>query len=159
MNQIDALDRFHTILEWLMNVQERHPEFLSFGLIHICFHDRAALGSAYGARDAAQMLGGLLDDLHRNFRRTDLVARDGTDFWVLVPYTSPTTVLEKIQRLVELASENGLSVVERDVAVFSLPDPQIIEKQGVSDSVEDFLAYLKANRNIAFHWATARPGQ
>ena len=149
----ESLDRFLIILDWLMHLQERHADVVKYGLVHICFHDRLALGAAYGARDAAMMLADMLQQLQKSFRNTDIAARDGSDFWVLVPYTSPQTVLEKVERLVEIASEAGLSIVERDVAVFSLPDPRVLEKMRDFASVQDFLAFLKRNREITFHWS------
>ena len=79
------------------------------------------------------------------------MARDGTDFWILVPYTSPDTVAQKVTQLVEMASDAGLDIVDRDVAVFSMPDPEIMQNMAFN-SAGEFLAHLKANRQIAFRW-------
>lgn len=148
---IDALDRFMITLEWLMALQERDPNALHFGLIHVCFHNSESLGRAYGARDASLMLTQLARKLRLSFRKTDLVARDGTDFWILVPYTSPATVTEKVTALVELASDNGLDIVDRDIAIFAMPDLDILNNMAF-DSASDFLSHLKRNRQIAFRW-------
>lgn len=148
---IDALDRFMITLEWLMALQERHPSALHFGLIHVCFHNKESLGRAYGARDAAHMLSDLAHQLRLAFRKTDLVARDGTDFWILAPYTLPETVTEKVTKLVELASDNGLDIVDRDVAIFAMPDPEVINNMAFKSAAE-FLAHLKQNRQIAVRW-------
>ena len=145
---IDALDRFMITLEWLMALQERNPSALHFGLVHVCFHNKESLGQAYGARDASQMLADLARQLRQSFRKTDLVAREGTDFWILVPYTSPNTVTEKVSKLVELASDNGLDIVDRDVAVFTLPDPDVLGNMAF-DTAPELLAHLKLNRQIA----------
>src|SRR5574343_150810 len=106
--EIDALDRFMITLEWLMALQERHPTALNFGIVHVCFHDREALGRTYGARDASQMLCDLAQKLRQAFRKTDLVAKNGTDF-------------------------------------------QMINNQAFN-SADEFLAYLKQNRQIALRW-------
>lgn len=148
---IDALDRFMITLEWLMALHERNPEFMHFGLVHVCFHNQESLGAAYGARDASQMLANLSHQLRKAFRKTDLVARNGTDFWILVPYTSPDTVTEKVSKLVELASDNGLDIVDRDVAIFELPDSEVIGNMAFNTATE-FLLHLKQNRQIAFRW-------
>ena len=148
---IDALDRFMITLEWLMALHERNPGALHFGLVHVCFHNQESLGQAYGARDASQMLATLSQQLRKAFRKTDLVARNGTDFWILVPYTSPETVTEKVSKLVELASDNGLDIVDRDVAVFTMPDPEVLDNMAF-DSAAEFLLHLKRNRQIAFRW-------
>ena len=148
---IDPLDRFMITLEWLMALEERYPSGISFGLLHVCFHGREKLGQTYGARDAVHMLKNLADQLSQSFRRTDLVARNGTDFWILVPYTQPETVTQKVTTLVELASDNGLDVVDRDVAIFALPDPVFATGLSKANAAE-CLAYLKANRQIAVRW-------
>lgn len=148
---IDALERFMITLEWLMALHERDPGVLHFGLIHVCFHNKESLGQTYGARDASLMLTTLSQQLRQSFRKTDLVARNGTDFWILVPYTLPQTVTEKVTKLVELASDNGLDIVDRDVAVFTLPDTEVLGNMAF-DSAADFLAHLKKNRQIAFRW-------
>ena len=148
---IAALERFMITLEWLMALHERHPNALHFGLIHVCFHNKQQLGQAYGARDATQMLSNLSAKLRQSFRKTDLVAREGTDFWILVPYTLPDTVAQKVTQLVEMASDAGLDIVDRDVAVFSMPDPEIMQNMAFNSGGE-FLAHLKANRQIAFRW-------
>jgi GGDEF domain-containing protein len=105
----------------------------------------------YGAKDAANMLMGLARALRQAFRKTDLVARDGLDFWILAPCTTPETLTEKVTTLVEVASDNGLDVVDRDVAVFTMPDAGILSN-GPFAAATDFLNYLKANRDIKFSW-------
>ncbi len=155
-DEVEALERLKTILEWLMGLQERNPSALQFGLIHVCFHNAEILGKAYGAPDAAKMLKELARKLRLSFRKTDLVARDRADFWVLVPYTSPETVTEKISILIKLASEDGLKIVDRDVAVFSMPDLDAVNGT-VFQSASDFLEHLKKNRQIALSWAQTPP--
>lgn len=154
MSQNTSHDRFMTILEWLMSLQERHPKSLHFGLIHICFHDPRVLGDAYGARDAAQMLSEFLARLRDAFRKTDLAIREGVDFWMLVPYTNPETVMDKVAELVELASQSGLDIVERDIAIFSFPEAQTDDVHRCA-TPEELLAYLKRNRDVAQHWGSS----
>lgn len=153
-DDINALDRFMITLEWLMAVQERHPGAVHFGLIHLCFHGTHELGNAYGAPDASKMLSDFAAQLRNSFRKTDPVARDGLDFWILVPYTSPETVTHKVTTLVEMASANGLGIVDRDVAVFTLPAPELMKDMAFNSGAE-FLSHLKRNRQIAFRWEPA----
>jgi len=148
---IKALERFHITLEWLIALQDRHPQALQYGLVHISFHDRHRLGQLYGAKEAVKMLVDLANQLRNKFRQADLIARDGMDFWILVPYTNPETVSTKISTLIEMASDHGLDVVDRDVAVFSLPDPEVIGKMHFA-TVPEFLAHLKQHRQITLHW-------
>lgn len=153
-SEIAALDQLKIVLEWLMALQERDPLSLHFGLVHVCFHDQQTLGAAYGAQDASKMLNELANKMRSAFRNTDIVARDGTDFWILVPYTSPETVLEKVSLLVRIASDDGLSIVDRDVAVFSLPDCDVVDGIAFA-SADDLLSHLKQNRQITFRWEHA----
>jgi len=153
-DEIKALEKLKTILEWLMGLQARNPGAMQFSLIHVCFHNTEILGRAYGAPDAAKMLQELARKLRLSFRKTDLIARECADFWLLVPYTAPETVTEKIALLVKIASEDGLNIVDRDVAVFSLPDPVVM--QGMTfETAEQFLDHLKKNRLIALRWEHA----
>lgn len=144
----EYLDRFLITLDWLLAMHARYPAQLEFGLLHICLHEQQRLGQAYGAPAAFQMLNDLAQTVRREFRKTDLVARDGADIWVLVPYTEPSTVTEKVTELVELASQNGLSIVDRDVAVFSLRESWVDEAVA-RRSGKQFLQHLKANRHVA----------
>lgn len=146
--EADHLYRFLSILDWLLAMHVRHPAQMQFGILHVCFHEQQRLGMAYGAPAAHHMLNELATHLRQEFRRTDLVARDGTDFWVLVPYTEPATVQSKVVSLVEAASRNGLSIVDRDVAFFTLHEDWC-DDANKRYSAKDFLAYIKANRHIA----------
>jgi len=150
-DDLDALNRFMTILEWLLALQERHGADLNFGLIHVCFHDKQKLGEAYGARDAHQMLAKLAERLRKAFRKSDIVARDGTDFWILTPYTSPETVTHKATVLVEFASDDGLDIVDRDIGLYRLSASTELPSQALT-SADAFLEYLKQNQETACRW-------
>jgi hypothetical protein len=150
-DDINALERFNVTIEWLIALHERYPQVLQYSLIHICFHDRQRLGDIYGAKEAASMLMGLARELRKTFRRTDLVARDGLDFWILAPCTTPDTVAEKVTTLVEAASDYGLDVVDRDIAVFTMPE-YLVPGSMSFEKAADFLAHLKSNRSIQFRW-------
>ena len=149
--ELNAFERFTITMEFLMELHVRHPQAIDYSLIHVCFHDRQRLGVVYGAKEAAKMLVDLAKKLRQSFRKTDLVARDGVDFWILAPCTTPENVSEKVTTLIEMASDLGLDVVERDVAVFSMPDRGILEGKSF-DRAADFLAHLKSNRSVKFRW-------
>ena len=89
------------------------------------------------------------------FRKTDLVMRDGTDFWILVPYTDPITVTDKVTTLLEVTAQNGLAIVDRDVALFTLDMP--LMAAAPKSAVPQFLDYLKRHRQVAIGWQ--RPAQ
>ncbi|HEX6735457.1 MAG TPA: diguanylate cyclase [Azonexus sp.] len=151
-----AYDRFTTILEWLLAVRERRIEVVNIVLVHVCLHDQQRLGDTYGASEAHQMLSDLAEHLRQACRKSDLVARDGTDFWILVPYEVPATVAERVATLVEVAAYNGLNIVDRDIGYYSLT-PADGEIGEVFTSGAAFLAHLKAHRQTAYRWCHAEP--
>lgn len=153
---IKARERFLITLDWLLALHDRHPQAPHYGLVHVCFHGREALGSAYGANDASQMLVDLARQLRKAFRKTDLVARNLADFWILIPYTSPEAVTDKVAKLVEIASHSGLHIVERDISVFSLPSTQIGAQNRFNSALE-FLDHLKQHRQVAMRWEQVAP--
>lgn len=151
MDHIDHFDRFLITLDWLLSMHARYPEHVDFGILHICFHGHRQLGHTYGAPTAFQILNELADSLRANFRKTDLVARNGIDFWILVPYTDPQTVCRKVSKLVEIAATKGLSVVDRDVSLFKPSELMHDEVTRAKTSIE-FLDHLKAIRQVAMRW-------
>ncbi|MDO9602866.1 MAG: hypothetical protein Q7J02_11150, partial [Rhodocyclaceae bacterium] len=89
---------------------------------HISFGNEMLLGNAFGAKEAVRQLIDVRESLMRAFRKTDLVARDGVDFWILTPYTPATeNIADKIRSIIEQASLDGLDIADRHVCVFSLP--------------------------------------
>lgn len=150
LEDIEASEKFLFTLKWMLSVTERYADHFQFGLAHVNFQNPRVLGETYGAQKASQKLDEITHSLRKVFRKTDLVARDGTDFWILVPYTPPDEELvDKIKYIIETASQCGLQIVERDISIFSLSPDMIRPCEDTSAS--GFLAYLKKN-----HIALAR---
>ncbi len=142
---IDSHDKFLFTLEWLLAVTIRYSDPLQFGLVHIHYQNLAVLGETYGAKDASHKLDEVAHALRKAFRKTDLVARDGTDFWILVPYTQASEKLvDKVNYTIHTASEDDLHIAEHDVNIFSL-SPDVV-KLCDGCSAAEFLAYIKINR-------------
>lgn len=60
--------------------------------------------------------------LRPTFRKTGLVARDGTDFWLLLPYMPAIErLLDKLRYIVQTAWQGGMQIVERDISIFRCP--------------------------------------
>ncbi len=150
-----ALDRFTTVLEWLLAVRERRAELSSIVLIHVSFHDQQRLGDAYGASEAHHMLAALGDRLRQAFRKSDLVARDGSDFWILIPYEVPATVTERVAMLVDLAAQDGLDIVDRDIGFYSLAGAAGDDIAFTSAAA--FLDYLKRHEQTTYRWEHVQP--
>jgi GGDEF domain-containing protein len=146
-----AWEKFLYVLEWVLAVQMRYASNLRHSLVCISFHDQKKLGDAYGAKDALQMLVDLAKQLRHSLRKTDLVARNGTAIWVMIPFVTPESVLSKVSQIVEIASANGLDIVDRDISIFSIPDAGILEGQDFK-SAEDFLDFIGDRKNVAMRW-------
>lgn len=144
-DELQAREKFLTTLEWLLAVTARYSGHVQVGLIHIDFGNPRILGEAYGAQRASQRLQEVAHCLRKAFRKTDMVARDGEDFWILTPYTPVTDSLsDKVKHITEMASQNGLEFVERDISVFSLAD--FSAELAVDRTAPEFLQHLKRNR-------------
>ncbi len=152
-----AREKFLITLDWLLALNERYENAVRYGLLHVCFHGKQQLGNAYGAQHAATMLINLAAKLRKAFRTTDLVARDGTDFWILIPYTDPKTVIEKVSQLVEISSESGLDIVDRDLAFFNTENISA-NKPAVSVGAQAYLEHLRKNRTVSHRWEPHRVG-
>lgn len=144
-DDIEAREKFLFTLGWLLAVSKRYSGHIQFALAHIDYEDPRTLGETYGAQKASQKLDEVSHMLRKAFRATDLVARDGVDFWVLLPYTPADEKLsDKISYIIETASQSGLQIVERDISIFSLPYEKL--DLGANCSALEFLGYLKRNR-------------
>lgn len=143
-DDIDARKRFLSVLEWLLAVTKRYPQPLQFGLAHIGYENPKLLGETYGAKKASQQLDEVSRSLREAFRKTDLVARDGVDFWIIVPFTpNEEKISDKIEYILETARLAGLRIVERNIAIFSLPLTDLPVDDDISPA--DLLKYLKKN--------------
>lgn len=146
-----AWEKFLYVLEWVLAVQARYATSLRHSLVCISFHDQKRLGDTYGAKDALQMLVDLAKQLRQSLRKTDLVARNGTSVWVMIPFVTPESVLAKVSQIVEIGAANGLDIVDRDISIFSIPDAGILEGKNFNDA-EDFLEFIGDKKNVAMRW-------
>lgn len=147
---IEARERFLVKLEWLLALNNRYNDPIHYGIVHICFSEAEQLSRTHGLRETVQMLAGLTRKLREAFRTTDLVARDVSDIWLLIPFTAPDTVTDKIVEIVEIASEDGLNLVDRDISLFIVPDDSV-HAESKQLNAEEFLSYLKQNR-AEYRW-------
>ena len=160
MSQEDfaARDRFLYTLEWLLAVTKRYSGVMHFGLANINYETSKILGETYGAQKAAQKLDEISHSLRKAFRNTDLVARDGADFWILVPFTpAEEKLVDKIRYIIDTASQSGLQIVERDISVFLLPNDAA--KVDENCTALEFLAYLKKNHAVLAHNELSLPAK
>lgn len=145
---IEARTHFVHTLEWLIAVMHRYSSPIQFGLVHIAHGDKNELGETYGAQEAIRQLAGVTHSLKKAFRKTDLVARDGSDFWVIIPYTPATEkIYDKVLGILQAADHDGLRVVERETSIFSLPmNLTELNKESAQLTALEFLAHLKEHK-------------
>ena len=153
---IELREKFLYTLDWLLAVPSvTLPTFNSAWSISIL--GPRITGRHLRRQEAAHRLDEILDCMKQAFRKTDLVARDGVDFWLLVPFTQASEQLaDKIREIVSIASQNHFEIVERDISVFSLPfnAPELNQ----DCPAEEFLAYLKKNHiRLASHAVVLPP--
>ena len=146
-----AWERFLSVLDWVLAVQSRDSTNLRHSLVCISFHEQKVLGDAYGARDALQMVMDLAATLRKSMRKADLVARNGTDIWVLIPFVTPKSVMARVAQIVEIAAANGLDIVDRDLSVYGIPDTDALATLSF-DSAEEFLDVVASDRRVAMRW-------
>lgn len=141
---------FLSTLEWLIAVTNRYYSPLEFGLVHISFGDQHELGETYGAVDAIWQLVKFTSTFKKAFRKTDLVARIGIDYWIIVPYTPASEgIYEKVLGILKMAEHEGLQVVERKTSIFTLSTLlKRMDKEFSNLPTLDLLSHLKDNREV-----------
>ncbi|HZW24665.1 MAG TPA: diguanylate cyclase [Gallionella sp.] len=151
---IEAKANFVHTLEWIMAVMHRYSSPIQFGLVHIAHGNGNEIGETYGAQEALRQLVAVTNSLKNAFRKTDLVARDGSDFWVIIPYTPATEkIYDKVAQILQDAVHDSLRVVEREISIFSLP-MNLTELGDDSNKLtaQELLSHLKKNKhNYASH--------
>ncbi|OIQ91139.1 hypothetical protein GALL_269360 [mine drainage metagenome] len=152
INDIVARRAFLIILDWLLLLIQRFSNPLQFDMVHIEYGNNNELADNYGALDACQQLSLVTESLAKAFRKTDIVARDGTDFWVIAPYTSDDEKLhDKILRIFQEEKHHALNMVDREISIFLIPLTGIEINKLPTKSIE-FLNYLKVNKHhLASH--------
>lgn len=143
-DDIASHEKFLFTLEWLLAVIRRYSGQIRFALVHIDYNSPKILGETYGAKSASQRLDDVMHSLQKAFRKTDLVAREKTDIWILLPYSpNEEKLVDKIKYIIDTASQSGLEIVERDLSIFSLPHESM--ELCMDCTAPEFLRYLKEN--------------
>lgn len=121
-NDAQARSIFLNTLQWLMAVTDRYASDFNFALVKIAYGNKNELGDAYGAPEASKQLSSLTTSLQKTFRKADLIARNGTDFWIIFPYTPfSENIYEKIRGVIDDADHEELNIVNREIAIYLSP--------------------------------------
>lgn len=115
-----SIDQLITVLDWLLR-QRADSAFANFFLFRVGFEDPRALGSTFGAADAMRRLNEFGAALAASVRRTDLVARALSEFWIAAPDCNPDMVSCRLCEIARTVEEFGLDVVECSVSTYKFP--------------------------------------
>jgi len=151
-NDYESRSIFLNTLTWLLAVAERYSDQFNFALVKIAYGNNNELGDAFGAPEASKQLSSLTASLQKTFRKADLIARNGTDFWIIFPYTPfSDNIYEKIRGVIDEGDHEELNIVNREIAIFTSPFHFSNEVSSQLSALET-LDYLKTHQeNHAKH--------
>ena len=141
LNDLDARERFLHILDWMLALELRHAAALEPGLVRISYDHLDVHEMTYSASDAAEKLGEVLVCLQQAFRSTDIIARDGLNFWILAPFTQSDPVIDKVRHVLQTAPQKGLAIARSDISIFFFKDHLTAENPKFTTG-RDFLNFL-----------------
>lgn len=144
--EIEARRAFLFTLEWLLALLNRYSSSIQFDLVHIELGSDHELGEAFGVQEAFKQLALLTTSLTNDFRKTDLIARHVTDYWIIVPYDSNREQIQtKIVDIFKATKHKDLNIINREISIFSLPLSKTEAITNLTSAIE-FLEYLKTNK-------------
>ncbi len=144
--EIQSRRAFLFTLEWLLALLNRYSSSIQFDLVHIELGSDHELGEAFGVQEAFKQLALLTTSLTNDFRKTDLIARHVTDYWIIVPYDSNREQIQnKIVDIFHASKHKDLNIINREISIFELPLAKSEAITNLTSAIE-FLEYLKANK-------------
>jgi hypothetical protein len=97
-------------------------------------------------QEAFKQLALLTTSLTNDFRKTDIMTRHVTDYWIIVPYDSNREQIQtKIIDIFHASKHQELNIINREISIFSLPLASSEAMTNLTSAIE-FLEYLKANK-------------
>jgi hypothetical protein len=144
--EIEARRAFLFTLDWLLALLNRYSSSIQFDLVHIELGSDHELGEAFGVQEAFKQLALLTTSLTNDFRKTDIMTRNVTDYWIIVPYDSNREQIQaKIVDIFHAAKHKDLNIINREISIFSLP---LATSEAITNltSATEFLEYLKENK-------------
>ncbi len=115
-----TIDQFVVVLDWVIS-QRPDSAYSRFGMFRIAFENPEILGHTFGASEAVRRLNQFGSILASTVRRTDLVARDHSVFWVLTPECNSEILGNRIREILIKVEEIELDVVNCTVDAYVFP--------------------------------------
>lgn len=158
--EIEARRVFLFTLEWLLALLNRYSSSIQFDLVHIELGSEHELGETFGAQEAFKQMALLTTSLNRDFRKTDIITRHVTDYWIIIPYDSNKEQIKtKIIDIFNTSTHSNLNLINREISIFSLPLATSDMITNLTSAIE-LLEYLKANKKtLASHIFTLAASQ
>lgn len=148
LNTWGLQEKFFVQLEWVLALEKRYVNILEAGLVHIACDPVHMQSLTFGAKDAATNFEDVQDLLRESFRTTDLIARMGFDVWILTPFTQADPVTQKIEHLLTVAQQRGVTMARHQISVHMIKDHLNIDKTRAPDGLA-FLKKLKPDTSPA----------
>lgn len=143
--EIEARRFFFYTLEWLLALLNRYSSSIQFDLVLIELGSDE-LGETFGAQEALNQLALFTTSLTNDFRKTDIITRYVTDYWIIVPYDSNIEQIQtKIGDIFQASEHQELCTINREVSIFTLPMSSADAMRHLT-SAPEFLTYLKENK-------------
>lgn len=157
--EIEARRVFLFTLEWLIALLNRYSSSIQFDLVHIELGSDHELGETFGVQEALKQMALLTTSLNKDFRKTDIITRNVTDYWIIIPYDSNREQIKtKIIDIFNTPAHQNLNMINREISIFSLP---LANSEAISNltSATELLEYLKNNKQLlASHIFTLAAG-
>ncbi len=115
-----SLDELTVVLQWLIN-QRADSVNSRFCVFRIAFDSPEYLGATFGASDAMRRLKQFGRVLTSTVRSSDLIARDVSAFWILMPESDVGVVQSRLRALASQVQEFSLDVVPCSIGAFVFP--------------------------------------
>lgn len=120
------IDQFAAVLDWVMK-QRPDSAYSRYSIFRVGFEDPQLLGSTFGAAEAMRRLNQFGSSLAATVRKTDIVTREVSKFWVLTPECNADMVGCRLCEIVGKVKQFELDVGPCSVGAWLFPLPDIAE--------------------------------
>ncbi len=118
------IDDFISLVEWLVR-QRSEPTRWRFCVFRVGFESPELIGSNFGAQDGLRRLNQFGFTLASSVRRSDVVSRKLSVFWVLSSDCNTDSFSNRLQKLLGSVGDFGLDIVNCSVSAYVFPHPEV----------------------------------
>ncbi len=118
------IDEFISLVDWLIH-QRGDPSHTGFCVCRVGFARPELIGVSFGAQDGMRRLNQFGMMLASTVRRSDVVSRKLSVFWVLASKCNTESFGNRLLGMIGNGGEFGLDIVDCSVSAHEYPDPEI----------------------------------